>query len=251
MSFFKILNDNPGLLSLMSILSAIVIGIFTAWTSIIRKKLTCQLISLNEIVNLRDSNIDKNLKVVYGTKEVENPVLIEIAIENLGNKPIVEENFRSNLVIEFPDKLEVLETECIFEESKQYEIKPVIGENRKIITFPKFLLNSGKCVTLKIVGNLRGQINEEDINFDAYIEGVKLKKLKSLDYNKKSDIKIQYVLNLIPIIILILFLITLTIYAKYKVGENILAILFLVILFAGPICCMMSISSIRNRMKNR
>jgi len=228
---FQQLNNYSGLLTILGIIVAIIIGVATILPIITRKKLTWQIISVSQIVNVKEDNgIERKLKVVFEDAVIRNPFLIEIKLKNMGNKAITEENFRTDININFLNKIEILEAECIYQESKDYKINPIINNDEGKMCIPRFLLNPKKSIKLKMVANIIDNIKDGDIELEACIEDVMLKRINSIQESKKKDFIMFKIINVIPIIAFIFMMLLGIVYSYFRDSILVSIMVFIVII---------------------
>ena len=132
------------------------------------KELTCTLNYFYQMITKRVN--DNGLQVFYNGAEVESPFLYSITIENTGEYPISNEDFKEIFSIAFSGSKQIVQARVL--KSSTQSIMDEISENtsieKSIVSIDDFYLNTGESFTIHIIVDGK----PERISFNARISGI-------------------------------------------------------------------------------
>ena len=146
--------------AMISALVSITVSWIFAWflpskditvSNVPHKKLTCTWHYCQPLI-IKNTN-DNRLKITYDNKEIQDPYIYSITIENTGNQAILNEEFVKEFYINFEESSNILSAnistssnQYIFDDLKK---KSYIKDNNLII--PDFFLNPEDYFTVQII----------------------------------------------------------------------------------------------------
>ena len=166
-------NKHSATFNIVSLLIGIGGICLTIWVSqqpvtLPQKELSCVTTSSRSLVLML--NNDSNLKLLYGDREVSNPCMTSIVIQNTGAYPIKNTDFSRPLSIIFGETDEILSInigDCSNQHIREEVVENSDFSNQQL-TINSFLLNSGEMFTIDIISD--GGIPL--IRFDQRLEGI-------------------------------------------------------------------------------
>lgn len=196
-------NRHSVAFNIVSLLIAIGSLCFAVWVSkqpvtLPSKELSCITTSSKSLVLML--NNDKNLKLLYGEREVTKPCITSIIVQNTGAYPITNTDFLQPFSIVFGETDEILSIN-IGECSNQYIREEIVKNSdfsNQRLNISSFLLNPGEMFTVDIISD--GSIPL--IRFDQRLEGIS--KLNLVDNSSKQILLVRKTesANILSIIIM-------------------------------------------------
>jgi hypothetical protein len=102
------------------------------------------------LVEINPGATDK-ITVLYGTRPVENPLLLQVRLENVGAETIREEDYAHPISIVLPKGSKVLEASIT--DTNPNDIVMTLQSSDNTVTLSKSLLNSGDRVIIRMLYN--------------------------------------------------------------------------------------------------
>ena len=182
-------NKHSVAFNVISFLVAIGSICITIWISkqpvtLPQKELSCITSNSKSLVLMLESN--SNLKLLYGEREVSNPCITSIIIQNTGAYAVTNEDFLQPFLISFDGNNEILAVnigECSNSYIKDEVLNNSEFSNQKLI-LDDFFLNQGEMFTVDIISD--GGIPL--IKFDTRINGISSLNLVEVKSNQVSYI---------------------------------------------------------------
>ena len=182
-------NKHSVAFNVISFLVAIGSICITIWISkqpvtLPQKELSCITSNSKSLVLMLESN--SNLKLLYGEREVSNPCITSIIIQNTGAYAVTNEDFLQPFLISFDGNNEILAVnigECSNSYIKDEVLNNSEFSNQKLI-IDDFFLNQGEMFTVDIISD--GGIPL--IKFDTRINGISSLNLVEVKSNQVSYI---------------------------------------------------------------
>lgn len=196
-----------------SLLATALLGSFVSWglswiipsprvsvDNFPQKELTCTL-NFGFPLALQVTK-DEDFQILFKDKEVEEPWIYNITIENTGEQPILNEDFAKPLTIDFEESTSVIKA-TIIEASNRDLWDEFLGKSSidgTVLSIEDILLNQGESITLNIftegaAGNIN--YNQRTIGLSNFI----LKNTVSENVEKiKKQMQIIFVIAIAVII---------------------------------------------------
>lgn len=149
---------------LMSMILSAVVGAFVTWplswilpspkvevSNLPQKELTCTL-NYGKPLFIQ-TNKEDDFKITFKGNEIKNPYLYSITIENTGDEPILNEDFKEPLMIDFVKSIEIVKASIITSSNQalwnEFLEKTHIQETT--LNIESLFLNQGDAITIHII----------------------------------------------------------------------------------------------------
>lgn len=210
-AFYKRHSDAFNIVSLLIAIGSLcfAVWVYKQPVTLPSKELSCITTSSKSLVLML--NNDKNLKLLYGEREVTKPCITSVIVQNTGAYPITNTDFLQPFSIVFGETDEILSIN-IGECSNQYIREEIVKNSdfsNQRLTISGFLLNPGEMFTVDIISD--GSIPL--IRFDQRLEGIS--KLNLIDDSSKQILLVRKTesTNIFPFIIIFVLIVLIIILA--------------------------------------
>jgi len=168
------ITDN--LISIISILTAIIIAVITFIKNKKRKELSYDVLSSTSLL-IKDEGLKNRIKLTIDGAEVKDDIyLVLVKLINTGNVPIKPDEFIEELTLECDGSIIVAEVKETNPPNLTVKVDNGVGDIFGVTSVEPLLLNPKDEITFKLLVSLY----KNDISFNGRIVGVqKINKLKN------------------------------------------------------------------------
>lgn len=165
-----------------------------------QKELTCML-NYGKPIYIQTANND-DFKILFKDKEVKNPFLYSITIENTGDEPILSEDFKEPLTIDFEKSNGIINASIIKSSNQNLwnELQEETEIQETMLNIHNIFLNQGDSVTIHIITDGKADV----IRYNHRTVGIPDLTIRNIpaEKNQQLNIKIAVFQSLISIVII-------------------------------------------------
>lgn len=160
---------------------AIIVTLFVYFDERPYKKLKVEILSNNPLISI-NTDIAKEIQILYKDSPVQSLSLILLRFENTGTEPIRENDFSEPIQILLSQNAEIGEVSIQETRPNGIQLTPTIIANNQI-RLAKVLLNPGDQVVIKILAIN----NDGTLNINARIAGISVIEIQSVLENGSPE----------------------------------------------------------------
>lgn len=164
MPIYDPLRDNiwqfyGAIIGVAGIIVTTVVAILLFWRQLKRKELSYAILAEIVVVETKEG-FGKLVKVLFDGQPVSSVHLVAIRLKNSGNTDILEVDFRTPLIVQFPGSGDILSAKIGKASPPSLRPTPDIDEQRKQIKITPLLINDKESFALNcLVSQYDGTIN--------------------------------------------------------------------------------------------